>query len=37
MYNYIGISIALIFITVGIGFKLFQAPFIINGHLTYTK
>ncbi|KAJ6871406.1 NADH dehydrogenase [Populus alba x Populus x berolinensis] len=25
MYNYIGISIALIFITVGIGFKLFLA------------
>ncbi|KAK9660648.1 hypothetical protein RND81_O196700 [Saponaria officinalis] len=36
MYNSPGISIALIFITVGIGFKLPQ-PLLINGLLTYTK
>ncbi|KAI5647822.1 hypothetical protein M9H77_33827 [Catharanthus roseus] len=36
MYNSPGISIALIFITVGIGFKLSRTPS-INGLLTYTK
>ncbi|KAK5834587.1 hypothetical protein PVK06_018469 [Gossypium arboreum] len=36
MYNSPGISIALIFITVGIGFKLSPA-LLINGLLTYTK
>ncbi|KAL2899834.1 NAD(P)H-quinone oxidoreductase subunit 2 B chloroplastic [Bienertia sinuspersici] len=35
MYNSPGISIALIFITVGIGFKLSQ-PLLINGLLAYT-
>ncbi|GER57431.1 NAD(P)H-quinone oxidoreductase subunit 2 B [Striga asiatica] len=35
MYNSPGISLALIFITVGIGFKL--SPALINGLLTYTK
>ncbi|KAJ6874238.1 NADH dehydrogenase subunit 2 [Populus alba x Populus x berolinensis] len=34
MYSSLGISIALIFIIVGIGFKLSPAP---NGLLTYTK
>ncbi|MCD9644656.1 NADH dehydrogenase subunit 2 [Datura stramonium] len=36
MYNSPGISIALIFITVGIGFKLSPAPS-HHGSLTYTK
>ncbi|MBA0733660.1 hypothetical protein Gogos_017646, partial [Gossypium gossypioides] len=36
MYNSLEISIALIFITVGIG-SSFPQPFLINGLLTYTK
>ncbi|KAL4270373.1 hypothetical protein AHAS_AhasUnG0096000 [Arachis hypogaea] len=37
MYNSPGISIALIFITVGIWVQAFPSPLLINGLLTYTK